>query len=63
MDLNRQIYGRYTPEEWVEYCWVPQVRTNETPRNGNNEFGLACSILKKMIFYLSRVKNILMQEK
>ena len=32
MDLNRQIYGRYTPEEWVEYCWMPQVRTNETPR-------------------------------
>ncbi|CAG8595391.1 1189_t:CDS:1 [Paraglomus occultum] len=31
MDLNRQIYGRYTPEEWVEYCWMPQVRINETP--------------------------------
>jgi len=31
LDLNRQIYGRYTPEEWAEYCWMPQVRTNETP--------------------------------
>ena len=31
MDLNRRIYGSCTPEEWAEYCWMPQVRTNETP--------------------------------
>ena len=31
MDLNRRIYGSCTPEEWVEYCWMPQVCTNETP--------------------------------
>src|SRR6185369_8434895 len=31
MDLNRRIYGSCTPEEWTEYCWMPQVRTNETP--------------------------------
>ena len=33
MDLNRHIYGSCTPEEWAEYCWMPQVRTNETPIN------------------------------
>ena len=31
MDLNRQIYGRYIPEEWHEYCWMSQVRIGETP--------------------------------
>src|SRR5437870_5671385 len=31
MDLNRQIYGAYTPEEWHEYCRMSQVRIRETP--------------------------------
>ena len=34
MDLNRQIYRRYTPD-----CWMPQVRTNETPGEWKSEFG------------------------
>ncbi|CAH1770468.1 9301_t:CDS:2, partial [Entrophospora sp. SA101] len=31
MDVDRYFYGRCTPKEWTEYCWMPQVRTDETP--------------------------------
>jgi len=24
--------SKCTDIEWTEYCWMPQVRTNETPR-------------------------------
>nr|CAG8613028.1 4072_t:CDS:2 [Entrophospora candida] len=29
--VYRYFHGRCTPEEWTEYCWMPQVRTDETP--------------------------------
>nr|CAG8531670.1 2624_t:CDS:2 [Entrophospora candida] len=32
MDLDKEIYGPCTSEEWTEYCcWMPQVRADETP--------------------------------
>ena len=53
--------SKCTDIEWTEYCWMPQVHTNETP-SGKSEFGLACSILERTIFCLLRVKSILAQE-
>ncbi|CAH1770346.1 4986_t:CDS:1, partial [Entrophospora sp. SA101] len=32
MDTIQDLRGsKCSEEEWSEYCWMPQVRTNETP--------------------------------
>ena len=51
MDLNRQIYGRYTRRILLD--------ATKLLESGNNEFGLAYNISEKMIFYRIRVKDTL----
>nr|CAG8592301.1 14324_t:CDS:2 [Entrophospora candida] len=59
MDVDRYFYGRCTPKEWTEYCWMPQVRTDETPGDWKSRIWARLMYFRKNDLFPGESKNYL----